>query len=50
MKPVKFVGSSRSDIRAFSDDVRQDAGAQLRRVQNGWSQKIGSRCRQSDLA
>lgn len=35
MKPVKFVGSSRSDIRAFSDDVRQDAGTQLRRVQNG---------------
>ena len=35
MKPVNFVGSSRADIRAFAEDVRQEAGTQLRRVQNG---------------
>ena len=35
MKPVKWMGSSRVDIRAFADDARQDAGTQLRRVQNG---------------
>jgi phage-related protein len=39
MKPVKFVGSSRTDIRAFAADVRQEAGAQLRRVQNGFEPK-----------
>ena len=35
MKRVKWVGSSRVDIRAFADAARQDAGTQLRRVQNG---------------
>ena len=29
------MGSSRADIRTFTDDARQDAGTQLRRVQNG---------------
>jgi phage-related protein len=35
MKPVKWVGSSRNDIRAFAKDVRKEAGTQLTRVQNG---------------
>ena len=35
MKPVKWMGSSRTDVRAFADEARQDAGTQLRRVQNG---------------
>ena len=35
MKPVSWVGSSRTAIRTFSDEARKEAGTQLRRVQNG---------------
>jgi len=35
IKPIKFLGSSLSDLRDFPDDARQDAGRQLLRVQYG---------------
>ena len=35
MKPVRWVGTSRNDIRDLAKDARQDAGTQLRRVQSG---------------
>jgi phage-related protein len=34
-KPVIWLGSSRSDLRAFPQDARRIAGFQLRRVQQG---------------
>lgn len=34
-KPLFWVGSSRSDLRAFPRDARRVAGFQLRRVQQG---------------
>lgn len=34
-KPVKFLGDTLKHLRAFPDDVRQDAGHQLERLQNG---------------
>ena len=34
-KPILWVGSSLSDLRAFPDDVRRFAGFELRRVQQG---------------
>ena len=35
MKVVKWLGTSRADIQAFPDDVKDGAGHELRRVQNG---------------
>lgn len=35
MKHVDFVGSSRSDLRAFPRDIRLDMGYQLENVQRG---------------
>jgi phage-related protein len=35
MKPIQFLGDSLKCIREFPDDVRQDAGRQLDRVQRG---------------
>lgn len=34
-KPIVWSGSSREDIRAFSDQARQRAGRELARVQEG---------------
>lgn len=34
-KPLLWLGSSRSDVRAFPEDARIAAGFQLRRVQQG---------------
>jgi phage-related protein len=34
-KPLLWLGSSRSDVRAFSEDARGTAGFQLRRIQQG---------------
>jgi phage-related protein/predicted XRE-type DNA-binding protein len=35
MRIVKFVGSSRNDLRSFPQSVREDAGYQLEKVQRG---------------
>jgi phage-related protein len=35
MKPVRFHGTSRSDLQKFPQDARREAGLQLNRVQNG---------------
>ena len=35
MKPLEFLGSSRDDLRAMPDAVRQDIGLELMRVQFG---------------
>lgn len=35
MKPVYFVGSSRDELRQLSEDVRETAGYQLFKVQQG---------------
>lgn len=35
VRPVRFVGRSRDDIRGFPDEARQAAGYQLQRVQEG---------------
>ena len=35
MKPVRFAGTSKADIRGFPDEARQAAGYQLQRVQEG---------------
>lgn len=35
MKVIEWLGSSRSDVRAFPDDVRIEAGWQLELVQRG---------------
>jgi len=35
LKPVHFVGASREDIRRFPEDVRETAGVQLFKVQQG---------------
>ena len=35
MKPIVFVGDSLKRLRAFPEDVRQDAGYQLDKVQRG---------------
>lgn len=35
MKAIEWLGSSRSDVRAFPDDARIDAGWQLELVQRG---------------
>ena len=35
MKPIRFLGDSLRAIRRFPKDVRQDAGYQLERVQDG---------------
>lgn len=35
LKPVKFVGSSRDDLRKFPDDVKHEIGIELMRVQAG---------------
>jgi len=34
-KPVRWMGSARRDLAAFSEDVRRAAGHHLRLVQNG---------------
>jgi phage-related protein len=34
-KPLIWLGSSRSDLRAFPEDARRVAGYQLRRIQQG---------------
>jgi phage-related protein len=34
-KPILWVGSSLSDLRAFPEDARRMAGFELRRVQQG---------------
>jgi phage-related protein len=34
-KPLVWLGSSRSDLRAFPEDARRIAGFQLRRIQQG---------------
>lgn len=34
-KPLIWLGSSRSDLRAFPEDARRVAGFQLRRIQQG---------------
>jgi len=34
-KPLRWVGSSLADLRAFPDDAKRLAGYQLRRVQAG---------------
>jgi phage-related protein len=34
-KPIVWVGSAFSDLRAFPNDARRTAGYQLRRVQQG---------------
>ena len=36
-KPLIWLGSSLDDVRAFPDEARQEAGFQLRRVQQGLS-------------
>ncbi len=35
MKPLRFLGDSLKRLREFPEDVRQDAGYQLDRVQRG---------------
>lgn len=35
MKDIDFLGTSLEDIRQFPDDIRQDTGYQLHRVQMG---------------
>ena len=35
MKPVSFLGSSRSDVRGFPEDARREVGVQLDRLQRG---------------
>ncbi len=35
MKTLKFVGTSLDDIRSFPDSVKQQAGYQLHKVQQG---------------
>ncbi len=37
MKPIKWMGSSRENLKAFPDDARRYAGFQLRRVQKGFN-------------
>jgi phage-related protein len=34
-KPLLWLGSSRSDVRAFPEDARSTVGFQLRRIQQG---------------
>ena len=34
-KPLLWLGSSRSDVRAFPEEARSTAGFQLRRIQQG---------------
>jgi phage-related protein len=36
-KPIVWLGSARADLRAFPTEARQEAGFQLRRVQQGLS-------------
>jgi len=35
MKPIRFLGDSLKNLRQFPKDVRQDAGYQLEKVQDG---------------
>ncbi|MDO4224078.1 MAG: type II toxin-antitoxin system RelE/ParE family toxin [Acinetobacter sp.] len=35
MKAIQFLGTSLDDIRDFPDDIKQDAGYQLHKVQTG---------------
>src|SRR5262245_45772324 len=35
MKPIQWLGSSRTDVRAFPDGARLEAGFQLELVQRG---------------
>ena len=35
MKPIRFLGDSLKRLREFSEDVRQDAGFQLDKLQRG---------------
>ena len=35
MKPIRFLGDSLKRLREFSEDVRQDIGYQLDKVQRG---------------
>ena len=35
MKPLIWLGDSRTVVRRFSDEARQEAGHELNRVQNG---------------
>jgi phage-related protein len=41
VKPIVFVGDSLKRLREFPDDVRQDAGYQLDKVQRGQSPDDG---------
>ena len=34
-KPIRFVGTSLADLRAFPDSLRRNCGFQLRKVQRG---------------
>lgn len=36
MKPIRFMGSSLDDLRAFPVDARHEAGYQLGKVQQGY--------------
>jgi hypothetical protein len=42
-KPLHFMGSSHSDLKAFPQEARRDAGFNLDFVQRGSNLKIGSR-------
>jgi phage-related protein len=36
MKPITFLGDSLNRLRDFSEDIRQDAGYQLDKIQRGY--------------
>jgi len=46
MKPLKFVGSSRDDLRNFPDQARRAAGFELYAFKAASIQAIGNRCQQ----
>lgn len=35
LKPLRFVGSAKDDLRAFPDEARQQAGYELDQIQRG---------------
>lgn len=35
MKPIRFVGASLDELRAFPDDAKREAGYQLDKIQHG---------------
>ena len=42
-KPLHFMGSSHSDLKAFPEEARRDAGFNLDFVQRGLNRKTGNR-------